>query len=72
MRFVLNEAEISTVVCSADTLREMVKILPECPSIRVVVLMDVALNCREVCSPFLARSCLLISHFVMTGFGIMW
>ena len=48
MKFIVNEAEIGIVVCSQETLREMVKILPECPSIQVVILMDLALNCTKV------------------------
>lgn len=48
MKFILNQAEIAVVVCSMDTLKEMAKILPECPSIQTIILMDYALNCIEV------------------------
>lgn len=48
MRYMLRKAEVSTVVCSASTLKELSRILPECPTVRTVVLMDAACNCTEV------------------------
>ena len=48
MRFILKEAETSIVVCSLNTLKEMATILRECPSVRAVILMDLALNSAEV------------------------
>lgn len=49
MRYILKIAEVSIVVCSSSILKELVKVLPEIPSIQVVVLMDLAMTCTEVC-----------------------
>ena len=43
---------MGVLVCSLKTLKELVKILTDCPSIRIVILMDVALNCAEVIISF--------------------
>lgn len=48
MKFILTKAEVSVLVCSSTTSKELVKILADCPSIRIVILMDIALNCVEV------------------------
>ena len=39
---------MSVVICSSTVLKELVKTLPECPTVQVVILMDAALNCTEV------------------------
>lgn len=49
MKYILKKAEVRVVVCSLRLLNELVKILPECPVVRVVILMDVAVDCLEVC-----------------------
>lgn len=48
MRYILKKAEVRIVICSASTLQEIRKILPECPLVRAIILMDAALNCVEV------------------------
>jgi hypothetical protein len=49
MRYILRKAEVGIIVCSADILKkELVKILPECPSLQLIILMDSALTHNEV------------------------
>lgn len=49
MRYILKKAEVSIVVCPPGILKkELMKILPECPTVQVVILMDSALGCNEV------------------------
>ena len=50
MRYILKIADVSIVVCSASILKELVKVLPEIPSIQVVVLMDLAMTYTKVCT----------------------
>ena len=41
MKYILNKAEVSTVVCSSHVLSgQLVKILAECPVVQLIVLMD--------------------------------
>ena len=49
MKFILNKAEVSILVCSLKTLEErLADILSDCPSLKLLILMDIALTCPEV------------------------
>lgn len=49
MKYILKIAEVSIVICSPDILKkELVKILPDCPTVQVIIIMDSALTCDEV------------------------
>lgn len=49
MGYILKKAEASIVVCSPGIFeKELAKILPECPAVQVIILMDSALTCGEV------------------------
>lgn len=67
MRYILNKAEVSAVVCSSNILSELMKVLPECPAVRLIILMDAALNSDEVCSAMTFVYFNII--FFVTGFG---
>ncbi len=48
MKYILKKAEVSIIVCSSSTLTKLAKILPGCPTVQVIVLMDAAHSCSEV------------------------
>jgi len=52
MKYILKKAEASVLVCSLKVLQgNLGRILSECPDLKLLILMDVALTTQEV-SPF--------------------
>ena len=40
MRFILNQTEVSVVVCSADMVQPLLSLASECPTLKAVITME--------------------------------
>ena len=40
MRFIMNQAEVSVVVCSADMVQPLLNLAAECPTLKSIIAME--------------------------------